>query len=176
MTWAQHDSSHFVLCAMQFFESTWHEISWLHWSEQVVFSAFPCLINYFFINQICQICHPNWVRLASNGSQNVLKLILKSPRFLPFGDNLPKFVYQIWPPWLNLITEDVKMIQFNSHLPGLWRDLINKHTHNWRPCRWSRNWPATGHSGPGHFPHWPQWPQWRHRQVCQIGIKKCQNW
>ena len=32
-------------------------------------------------------------------SQNVLKLILKSPRFVPFGANLTQFGCQIWHPW-----------------------------------------------------------------------------
>ena len=34
--------------------------------------------------------------------QNVLKLILKSPRFVPFGDNLTQFGCQIWHPWWQL--------------------------------------------------------------------------
>ena len=37
--------------------------------------------------------HPNWVILAPNGSlrPNILKLIFKSPRFVPFEANLTKF-------------------------------------------------------------------------------------
>ena len=46
----------------------------------------------------CQIWHPNWVRLATNASQNILKLLLKSPRFVPFGANLTHFGWQIWHP------------------------------------------------------------------------------
>ena len=37
---------------------------------------------------------PKWVRLAPR--QNVLKLILKSPRFVQFGANLTQFDCQIW--------------------------------------------------------------------------------
>ena len=61
--------------------------------------------------QGCQIWHPNWVRLAPNWtnlglfkisfpSQNVLKLILKSPRFVQFDP--------IWMP--NLIPLNRKLI------------------------------------------------------------------
>ena len=32
-------------------------------------------------------------------SQNVLKLTLKSPRFVPFGANLTRFGCHIWHPW-----------------------------------------------------------------------------
>ena len=32
-------------------------------------------------------------------SQNVLKLILKSPRFVPFGTDLTEFWWQIWHPF-----------------------------------------------------------------------------
>ena len=46
------------------------------------------------MNQGYQIWHPNCVRFALNGSasQNVLKLILKNPRFIPFGPMCPTFV------------------------------------------------------------------------------------
>ena len=61
--------------------------------------------------QKCQFCHSNWVRLAQNrtnldflrsvsvrfGSlrQNVPKMILKSPRIVPFGANLTQIGCQI---------------------------------------------------------------------------------
>ena len=70
--------------------------------------------------QRCQICHSNWVRLAPNlknlclfkisfstfgsPSQNVLKLILKRHRFVPFGSYLTQFGCKICHecslPWL----------------------------------------------------------------------------
>ena len=66
--------------------------------------------------QVCQIWHPNWVILAPNERnlrlfkisfsifcspiQNILKLILKSPRFVTFGANLTQFGCQIRQPWL----------------------------------------------------------------------------
>ena len=47
-------------------------------------------IDIIHWHQWCHIWHPYWVRLGPNGSlsQNVLKLILKSPRFVPFWPNL----------------------------------------------------------------------------------------
>ena len=68
------------------------------------------------LTQECQIWNLNLVRLAPNGtnlgffkrsvsvhfgspSQNVLKLILKSPIFVPFGPNMTQFGCQIYDHW-----------------------------------------------------------------------------
>ena len=56
--------------------------------------CYTCIVTWICLVQGFQIWHPNWVRLAPNRtnlSQNVLKLILKSPRFVPF------FGGPIWP-------------------------------------------------------------------------------
>ena len=73
-------------------------------------------------NQGWQIWHPNWVRLAPHKtnlglfkkSQNVLKLILKSPRFVPLGINVTK----IWMPYLTsvVITDFLPDTPENCHL------------------------------------------------------------
>ena len=107
------------------------------------------------VNQGCQICHSNGVRLATNGtnlwlfkssvstfwlgdlnctetdlmgqiwgflrsvsvyfgsaSQNLLKLILISPRFVLFGANLSQFGCQIWHPYHSVYRSELIHIYF----------------------------------------------------------------
>ena len=63
--------------------------------------------------------------LAAMYYQNILKLkmLLKSPRFVPFGANLTQFGWQICPPWysrhIDVIHELLLFdVLFNS--PDLW--------------------------------------------------------
>ena len=88
--------------------------------------------------QECHICHPNWVKLAPE-CQNVLKLILKCPRFVPFGADLTQFGCQIWHryshyrgPAVEMLTQAYN-IAFSSypsrsilthHKPVLFRYLV----------------------------------------------------
>ena len=56
-----------------------------------------CQIWHTNMGQICDFLRSVSLHFGSP-SQNVLKLILKSPRFVPFGPNLIQFGWQIWHP------------------------------------------------------------------------------
>ena len=74
----------------------WQTSSWIKSNDDC---------SVMFLNQGCQISHPNWVSLSPNRiirsrsvhigstSQNVLIVILKSPRFVPLiVSNITQFV------------------------------------------------------------------------------------
>ena len=60
-----------------------------------------------------------WDFLRSVASHNVLKLILKSSRFVPFGANLTLFEYQIWHPCISLFPTHLQLTLHISQLHHL---------------------------------------------------------
>ena len=69
------------------------------------------------LEQGCQIWHPDWVRLAPNGTNlGILKIIFSTfwlvepicterDLIILFGDKLTQFGWEIWHPWFRNITE-----------------------------------------------------------------------
>ena len=131
----------------------WQKPSSHQTSNADVFCVIPmCSTPVFYtlkcwsLKQECQICHPNLLILARNGkiweflrsvsdhfgslSQNVLKLTLKSPRFVPVGGNLSKFGcnakfdipgVEVWKRADHLRMCDVIICSNDNSRVGMWR-------------------------------------------------------
>ena len=71
-------------------------------TTSVTWAAIDYWSQLFFLNQGCQMWHPNWLRLAPNGTNLGLfkiKTQYTLARRAPFGANLIQFGCHIWHPW-----------------------------------------------------------------------------
>ena len=56
-------------------------------------------------------------------SQNVLKLTLKSPRFVPFGANLTQIGQQIRHPWWQLMRDQTRAVTVRTQIAPDWTKM-----------------------------------------------------